>query len=126
MVTEDCIKDRLGQEIFTRTLNKLIARSKMSYREIASELNIPTTSFYELTTGSRSYRYSRLKQIANFFRKKLNDESITLEYLLLGDSETYKVMQERIDEIKAKLEKELWETNWKLQEAKQQLSLFKE
>ena len=122
----DELEDRLEREIFAKTLNTLIQRTGKSYRQIAKEIGIPESTFFDMRMASRSYRYGRLDRIAEYFRKALNDSSITLKYLLLGSDEIREGMQGKIDEIKKELEKEKKEAAWKIIELKQQLSLFTE
>ena len=120
-------EDKIEQMVFSKTLASLIKRLNKSYREIARDLNIAESTFFDMRNNSRSYKYGRLDRIARYFSEELNDKSITLSYLLLGNDKIRDEMNAEIEEIKKKLKKDNLAAAWEILELKQQISMnFKE
>lgn len=116
--------ERVEREIFAKTLNKLIERTGKTYRQIADEIGIAESSFFDLRNGSRSYKYQRLDNIVQYFRTELKDDKITLRYLLLGSDEVRDNMSSIIEEMKKKYEKELYDAAFREAELRQQIDMF--
>ena len=126
MTFKEEIEDRVGQEVFTKTLNRLIDRTGKSYREIASDNGIAESTFFDMRQGARTYDYMRVKRLADYFARVLNDDSVTFEYVCLGSDETRELLNNQIDRIKKDLEREKSEAAWREVELKQQLSFLEE
>jgi predicted transcriptional regulator len=126
MSFKDELEDRIGREIFTKTLNDLIKRTGFSFREIANDLSIPESTLFDLRMGSKTSNYPRLAKMVEYFKYVLQDDSVTLNFLLLGSDKVRVELESRIDKIKAQMEKEQAAAAWHIIELKQQLSLFSE